>query len=75
MEHKHTGWLDDIIVVSKGNMDKREAEVQRTMTKLEQTGYRLNPKKMSFSKKVEWVGHEKINKELDHSGTNLKRSP
>ena len=27
-------------------MEKHEAEVRKTMTKLEQVGYRLNPKKL-----------------------------
>ena len=31
LEHKHTVWLD-IIIVTKGNMDKHEAEVRETMT-------------------------------------------
>ena len=29
LEHKHMAWLDDIIVVTKGNMDKHEAEVRQ----------------------------------------------
>ena len=32
-------------------MEKHEAEVRETMTKLEKAGYRLNPKKCEFFKK------------------------
>ena len=42
LEHKHT-WLDDIIIVTKGNLEKHEMEVRETITKLEKAGYRLNP--------------------------------
>ena len=28
LEHKHPAWLDDIIVVTKGNKDKHEAKVR-----------------------------------------------
>ena len=51
LEHKHPAWLDDIIIVTKGNLEKHEAEVRETMTKLEKTGYRLNPNKCEFVKK------------------------
>ena len=58
-EHKQPAWLDDIIIVSKGNIDEHETEVRETMKKLEQAGYRLNPKKCEFFKKeIEWVGHK-----------------
>ena len=71
LEHKHPAWLDDIILVTKGNRDKHEAEVRETMTKLEQAGYRINAKKCEFSKEeIEWVGHKKINKASDHFKTN-----
>ena len=40
-------------------MDKHEAEVLETITKLEQAGYRLNPKKCEiFKKEIEWKGHK-----------------
>ena len=51
LEHKHPAWLDDIIIVTKVNWDKHEVEVGEIMTKLEQAGYRLNPKKCEFFKK------------------------
>ena len=44
-------WLDDIIIVTKGSAEKHEAEIKETMKKLEETGYRLNPKIVNFSEK------------------------
>ena len=59
LEHKHPAWLDDIIIVTKGSIDEHEMEVLETMKKLEQAGYRLNPKKCEFfEKEIEWVGHK-----------------
>ena len=48
-EHKHWAWLDDIILVTKGNMDKHEAEVRETMTKMEQIGQWTNWKELPKS--------------------------
>ena len=43
----------------KGSIDEHETEVRETMKKLEEAGYRLNPKKCEFFKKeIEWVGHK-----------------
>ena len=59
LEHKHPACLDDIIIVTKGSIDEHETEVRETMKKLEEAGYRLNPKKCDFFKKeIEWVGHK-----------------
>ena len=59
LEHKHPAWLDDTIIVIKGSIDEHETEVRETMKKLEQAGFRLNPKKCEFFKKeLEWVGHK-----------------
>ena len=58
LKHKHPAWLDDITIVTKGSIDEHETEVRETK-KLEQAGYRLNPKKCEFYKKeIEWVGHK-----------------
>ena len=52
-------WLDDIIVVTKGSVEKHEMEVKETMKKLEKAGYRLNPKKCDFFKnEAERFGHK-----------------
>ena len=33
LEHKHTAWLDDIIIVTKGSIEEHEMEVRETMKK------------------------------------------
>ena len=60
LEFKHTAWLDDIIIVTKGSVEKKhEAEIKETMKKMKESGYRLNPKKCEFFKKeAEWVGQK-----------------
>ena len=59
LELKHPAWLDDIIIVTKGSAEKHEMEMKETMKKLEEAGYRLNPKKGEFIKKEsEWIGHK-----------------
>ena len=40
LEHKESTWLDDNMFVTKGNMEKRDAEVRETRTKQGQAGYR-----------------------------------
>ena len=58
LEFKHPAWLDDIIIVTKGSAGKHEAEIKEAMKKLEEAGYRLNPKKSDFFKKrsrVDWA--------------------
>ena len=58
LEFKHPAWLDDIIIVTKGTIDKHEAGVKETMEKLEKAGYRLHPNKCEFFKQeAEWIGH------------------
>ena len=59
LEFKHPAWLEDIIIVTKGTIEKHESEVKETMKKLDEAGYRLHPKKCEFFKKeAEWVGHQ-----------------
>ena len=59
LEFKHPAWLDDIIIVTKGSAEKHEVEIKETTKKLEEAGYRLNPKKCEFFKKeAEWIGHK-----------------
>ena len=38
LEFIHPAWLDDIIIVTKGTIDKHEAEVKETMEKLKKPG-------------------------------------
>ena len=42
LEFKHPAWLDNIIIVTKGTIEKHEAEVEETRRKLENAGYRLH---------------------------------
>ena len=52
-------WLDDIIIVTRGTIEKHESEVKEKMRKLDEAGYRLHTKKCEFFKKeAEWVGHQ-----------------
>ena len=63
LEFKLPAWLDDIIIVTNGTIEKHESETKETMEKLDEAGYRLHLKKCEFFKKeVEWVGH-KINQD------------
>ena len=58
LEFKHPPWLDDIIIVTKGTMEKHEAVVTETMRNLVKAGYKLHPKKCEFFKQeAEWIGH------------------
>ena len=70
LEHKHPAWLDDIIIVTKGNLEKHEMEVRETMTKLERAGYRLNPNKCEFFKKSNGLATKSTNKGYDLYKTN-----
>ena len=58
LEFKRPAWLDDIIIVTNGTIEKHETEIKESMQNLEEAGYRLYPKKCDFFKKgKEWVGH------------------
>ena len=39
LEHKHPGWLDDIIVVTKGSKEQHKRELTDVLTRLENAGY------------------------------------
>ena len=64
LKHKQPTMLDDIVIVTKGNIEKHEMEVRDTIEKLENARYRLNPEKGEFFKKeIVLVGHK-----LDQQG-------
>ena len=46
--HKSPAWLDDIIIITKGDIKKHVREVCETMKKLVNTGYTLNLKNCEF---------------------------
>ena len=52
-------WLDDIIVVTRGNKQDHEKKLFDVLNKLEKAGYRASKKKSEFSmKQTKWLGHE-----------------
>ena len=45
LEHKTPAWLDDIIIVTRGNINKHQKDVERVLTQLQNAGYRASTKK------------------------------
>ena len=45
LEFKHLAWLDGLIIVTKGIIEKHETDIKEARGKLEDAGYRLHPKK------------------------------
>ena len=63
-------WLDDIIVVTRGDKDKHREKLFKILKQLQEDGYRASEKKsVFFLKETIWLGHEitehgiKLNKE------------
>ena len=58
-------WLDDIIIVTRGNKQDHEKKLFDVLNKLEKAGYRASKKKsVFFMKQTKWLGHE-----IDENGT------
>ena len=53
LEHCKHAWLDDIIVVTRGNREDHEKKLFDVLKKLENAGYRASEKKSEFFKKNE----------------------
>ena len=52
-------WLDDIIIVTRGNKQEQEKKLFDVLKKLEKAGYRASKKKAEFfMKETKWLGHE-----------------
>ena len=52
-------WLDEIIVVTRGDRKDHEKKLFDVLRKLENAGYRANEKKSEFfQNKMKWLGHE-----------------
>ena len=52
-------WLDDIIMVTRGNKQDHEKKLFEILNKLEKAGYRANKKKSEFfMNRTKWLGHE-----------------
>ena len=59
LEYCTPAWLDDIIVVTRGDQKDHEKKLFDVLRKLENAGYRANEKKSELSQnKMKWLGHE-----------------
>ena len=59
LEYCTTAWLDDIIVVTRGDRNDHEKKLFDVLKKLEDAGYRASEKKSEFfQNKLKWLGHE-----------------
>ena len=59
LEYCTPAWLDDIIVVTRGNKQDHEKKLFDVLNKLEKTGYRASKKKSEFFMiETKWLGHE-----------------
>ena len=50
-------FLDDILIVSRGGIEKHLDLVRKCLIKLDQYYLRINLAKYHFAKKMEWLGH------------------
>ena len=58
LEFKHPAWLDDIIIVTKGNTEKHEAEIKETIKTIGRRKLQTKPEKMQVFQKrsrVDWT--------------------
>ena len=59
LENSSPAWLDDIIVVTRGNEQEHEKKLFDVLSKLEKAGYRASKQKSEFFlKRTKWLGHE-----------------
>ena len=59
LEYSTPAWLDDIIVVTRGNKQEHEKKLFDVLSKLEKAGYRASKRKSElFLKQTKWLGHE-----------------
>ena len=59
LEYCTPAWLDDIIVVTRGDRKDHEKKLFDVLKKLENAGYRASEKKSEFfQNKMKWLGHE-----------------
>ena len=59
LEYSTPAWLDDIIVVTRGNKQEHEKKLFDILSKLEKAGYRASKRKSEFFlKRTNWLGHE-----------------
>ena len=59
LEYSTPAWLDDIIVVTRGDREEHEKKLFDVLKKLEDAGYRASERKSEFFlKSTKWLGHE-----------------
>ena len=67
LEYCTPAWLDDIIVVTRGDRKDHEKKLFDVLKKLENAGYRASEKKSEFfQNKIKWLGHEIEKDELQY---------
>ena len=81
LEYSTPAWLDDTIVVTRGDREEHENKLFNILKKLEDAGYRAKERKSEFFlNKTKWLGHEidetgiKPNKEKVKAILDLKHS-
>ena len=68
LEYSRPAWLDDIIVVTRGDRTEHEKKLFDVLKKLQDAGYRASQRKSEFFlKKTKWLGHE-----IDETGITEK---
>ena len=66
LEYSTPAWLDDIIVVTRGDRKEHEKKLFDVLKKLEDAGYRASEQKSEFFlNSTKWLGHE-----IDETGIN-----
>ena len=59
LEYSTPAWLDDIIVVTRGDRTEHEKKLFDVLKKLQDAGYRTSERKSEFFlNKTKWLGHE-----------------
>ena len=67
LEYSTPAWLDDIIVVTRGDRTEHEKKLFDVLRKLQDAGYRASERKSEFFlNKTKWLGHE-----IDETGIKL----
>ena len=65
LEYSTPAWLDDIIVVTRGDRTEHEKKLFDVLKKLQDAGYRASERKSEFFlNRTKWLGHE-----IDETGT------
>ena len=69
LEYSTLAWLDDIIVVTRGDRKEHEKKLFDVLKKLEDAGYRASERESEFFlNSTKWLGHE-----IDETGIKLNK--